>query len=86
MSIIGDVLGRRITFEELSPEEFRSETEGSWPRPVVDMLLDAWAATTGRPAFTTSAVSDILGSAPRSFRQWVTDHATAFVEGPTPSS
>jgi uncharacterized protein YbjT (DUF2867 family) len=33
VSIIGDVLGRRVKFEELSPDEFRSETEGSWPRP-----------------------------------------------------
>ena len=47
VSIIGDVLGRRIRFEELSPDEFRSETEGSWPRPVVDMLLAAWGATIG---------------------------------------
>jgi len=84
VSIIGDVLGRRIRFEELSPEEFRSETEGSWPRPVVDMLLAAWGATMGRPAFISSTVSDILGSAPRSFRQWVADHASAFTEGPTP--
>ncbi len=80
--IIGDVLGRRITFEELSPDEFRSQTEGSWPRPAVDMLLAAWGATTGKPAIVTSTVSGILGSAPRSFRQWVTDHATAFMEGP----
>jgi uncharacterized protein YbjT (DUF2867 family) len=86
VGIIGDVLGRRITFEELSPEEFRSETEGSWPRPAVDMLLAAWGATIGRPAFITAAVSDILGSAPRSFRQWVADHATAFTEDPAPSS
>jgi len=86
VSIIGDVLGRRIKFEELSPDEFRSETEGSWPRPAVDMLLAAWGATIGRPAFITSAVFDVLGSAPRSFRQWVADHATAFMEGPTPSS
>jgi uncharacterized protein YbjT (DUF2867 family) len=85
VSIIGDVLGRRIKFEELSPDEFRSETEGSWPRPVVDMLLAAWGATIGRPAFITSTVSDILGSAPRSFRQWVADNATAFTEGPAPS-
>jgi uncharacterized protein YbjT (DUF2867 family) len=81
VSIIGDVLGRRITFEELSPDEFRRETEGSWPRPVVDILLAAWGATIGRPAFITSAVVDILGSA-RSFRQWVADHAGAFLEGP----
>jgi uncharacterized protein YbjT (DUF2867 family) len=81
--IIGDVVGRQITFEELSPDEFRSETQGSWPRPVADMLLDAWGATMGRPAYVTSTVSDVLGSAPRSFRQWVADHATAFVEGPS---
>jgi uncharacterized protein YbjT (DUF2867 family) len=82
VSIIGDVVGRRIRFEELSPDEFRNETEGSWPRPAVDMLLAAWGATMGRPAFITSTVSDILGAAPRSFRQWVADHATEFMEGP----
>lgn len=86
VSIIGDVLGRQIRFEELSPEEFRSQTEGSWPRPAVDMLLAAWGATIGTPAFITSTVSSILGSAPRSFRQWAADHATAFTDGPTPSS
>jgi uncharacterized protein YbjT (DUF2867 family) len=86
VSIIGDVLGRRIKFEELSPDEFRRETEASWPRPVVDMLLAAWGATIGRPAFITSTVFDVLGSAPRSFRQWVADHASAFMDGPTPSS
>jgi uncharacterized protein YbjT (DUF2867 family) len=75
--IIGEVLGLRVRFEELSPDEFRSETEGSWPRPVVDMLLDAWAATTGRPAFVSSAVPDILGAS-RTFRQWAADHAAAF--------
>lgn len=84
--IIGDVLGRQIKFGELSPDQFRRETEGSWPRPVVDMLLAAWGATMGRPAFITSTVFDILGSAPRSFRQWVADHAAAFMGGPTPSS
>jgi len=78
VSIIGDVLGRRIEFEELSPDEFRCETAGSWPRPAVDMLLAAWGATIGRPAFITSTVFDILGSAPRSFRQWAADHAAAF--------
>jgi uncharacterized protein YbjT (DUF2867 family) len=86
VSIIGGVLGRRIKFAELPPDEFRSETEGSWPRPVVDMLLTAWGATIGKPAFITATVSDILGSAPRSFRQWAADHATAFMEGPAPSS
>ncbi len=80
VGIIGDVTGRRIRFEELTPDEFRSETAGTWPRPVVDMLLDAWGAAMGRPAYVTATVSDILGSA-RPFRRLVADHATAFTEG-----
>ncbi len=83
-AIIGEVLGRRITFQELSPDEFRAETEGTWPRPVVDMLLAAWGATIGQPAFVTSAVTDILGTAPRSFRLSVADNAAAFGDDPAP--
>jgi hypothetical protein len=49
--------------------------------PGNDVLLAAWGATMGRPAFLTSAVFDILGSAPRSFRQRVTDHGSAFEVG-----
>jgi uncharacterized protein YbjT (DUF2867 family) len=70
VSLIGAVLGRKIRFEELSPDEFRRETAGVWPGPVVDMLLAAWGATIGRPAFVTSTVSDVLGSPPRTFRQY----------------
>jgi uncharacterized protein YbjT (DUF2867 family) len=78
VGIIGAVLGRRIQFHDLSPEEFRSETAGRWPAPVVDMLLAAWGATIGRPAFVTSNVGDVTGSPARTFRQWATDHAAAF--------
>ena len=83
VSIIGDVLGRRIEFEELSPDEFRRESEASWPRPALDMLLNAWRATMGTPAYVTSTVSDILGTPPRTFREWVADHAAAFTDAPT---
>ncbi len=78
--LIGAAIGRRIQFEELSPEEFRHETADTWPRPVVDMLLAAWAATIGLPAFVTSTVSDIVGSPPRTFRQWAIDHSAAFLK------
>ncbi len=82
VNIIGAVIGRPIRFEELSPDDFRRETAGSWPRPAVDMLLAAWGATIGRPAFVTSTVFDVCGSPPRTFRQWVADHAASFLEGP----
>jgi hypothetical protein len=51
---------------------------------VVDMLLAAWAATMGQPALVTSAVSDILGRAARTFRQSVADNAAAFLADPIP--
>jgi uncharacterized protein YbjT (DUF2867 family) len=77
--IIGTAIGRDIAFEELSPDEFRRETAGTWPRPVVDMLLAAWDATMGRPAYVTSSIFDILGAPARTFHQWATDHASAFM-------
>jgi uncharacterized protein YbjT (DUF2867 family) len=80
VSIIGDVLGRAITFEELSPDEFRRQAPES-ARPAVDMLLAAWNATMGRPAYVTSTVSDILKKPPRTFLEWAADHAAAFTEG-----
>jgi len=78
VTIIGESLGRPIRFHELSPDEFRRETEGTWPRPIADMLLAAWGATMGHRAFVTSSVADLTGAPPRTFRQWVVDHVDAF--------
>ncbi len=77
--IIGDATGRPIRFEELTPEDFRRQMAGRWPDLIVDMLLAAWGAAIGRPALVTSTVFDLVGSPPRSFRQWVVDHAAAFL-------
>jgi uncharacterized protein YbjT (DUF2867 family) len=75
---IGDAIGRPLRFEELTPDEFRRETAATWPPAIADMLLGAWQASLGRPAFVTSAVQDILGSPPRTFYTWVADNAVAF--------
>jgi hypothetical protein len=75
---IADVLGRRLRFDELTPDEFR-RAMGSYMSPVVaTMLLNAWSAGVGRDAFMTSLVADITGRPARTFRQWVVDHADAF--------
>jgi uncharacterized protein YbjT (DUF2867 family) len=78
---IGDALGRTLRFDELSPDEFRRETAGTWPGGVAEMLLAAWGATLGRPAFVTSAIEEILRSPPRTFSQWAADNAQAFADG-----
>ncbi|MET7638962.1 NAD(P)H-binding protein [Streptomyces sp. NPDC005438] len=79
---IADALGRRIAFEEVTPDEFRRQWEGTVPGSAVDMLLAAWSAAVGQPAYVTTTVADILGTAPRTFREWAVDHAIAFTAGP----
>jgi uncharacterized protein YbjT (DUF2867 family) len=78
VSAIGDAIGRPLQFEELSPDEFRRETAATWPPAATAMLLDAWRATLGQPAFVTSSIREIIGSAPRPFGQWAADNASAF--------
>ncbi|MEV5986330.1 NAD(P)H-binding protein [Streptomyces sp. NPDC052051] len=85
VSLIGDALGQRIPFEEMTPDEFRNLSKGTAPGPVIDMLLDAWSAAAGQPAYITTTVADLLGTAPRTFHQWATDHATAFTQSPQDS-
>jgi uncharacterized protein YbjT (DUF2867 family) len=76
--VIGDAIGRPLRLEELSPGEFRRQAAGTWPPGVAEMLLGAWQAALGRPAFVTTAVQEITGSPARTFYQWAADHASAF--------
>jgi uncharacterized protein YbjT (DUF2867 family) len=78
ISTIGAVIGRSLRIEEISPNEARRELLAIIPAPGVNMLLDAWAAALGQPAFVTSTVAEITGAPARTFRDWATDHAVAF--------
>ena len=73
---IGEVIGRPLRFEELSPEEARRELP--FPAPALNMLLNAWSAALGQPALVTSTVAEITGRPARTFRDWVADHAEEF--------
>jgi uncharacterized protein YbjT (DUF2867 family) len=77
---IGHAVGRALRYEELSPEEFRRQTAGTWPSGVADMLLSAWGAALGRPAYVTSAVEEILGLPARTFSAWAAAHTAHFAE------
>ena len=78
ISTIGGVIGRSLRIEEISPDEARRELLTLMPAFVVNMLLDAWAAAIGQPAFVTSTVAEITGAPARTFRDWATDHAAEF--------
>jgi uncharacterized protein YbjT (DUF2867 family) len=79
MSIIGDAIGRPLRLEEIGTGEARRELLAFFPSPhIVNMLIDAWTAAMGQPAFTTNAVAEITCSPARTFRAWATDHAAQF--------
>ncbi|HEX5412564.1 MAG TPA: NAD(P)H-binding protein [Terriglobia bacterium] len=78
LSTIGRVIGKPLHIEEMSAEDARREWLAIWPPSVINMLLDAWAAAIGQPAFLSPTFEQITGSPPRSFLAWATDHAAEF--------
>ena len=76
VSTIGEVIGRSLRYEEISPEEALRELP--FPAPAVRLLLDAWAAALGQPAYVTSTVAEVTGRPAQRFRDWVTDHVEEF--------
>ena len=79
LAIIGRVLGRYIEVEEITPERAGKELLSTFPAAIIDMLLAAWAAAEGKPAFVSQTFYDVMGIPPRSFSDWVFDHAQEFV-------
>lgn len=76
LSILGEALGRELTFHEITPDEALQEL--GFPPPAMRMLLNAWAAAVGLPAYVTNTVEDVTGRPARTFRQWAAHNASAF--------
>jgi uncharacterized protein YbjT (DUF2867 family) len=79
---IGEAIGRRLVFHELTPDEFRAENADRFPAPVANMLLAAWGAAVGVPAYVTDAVARVTGAPARSFAEWARANAAAYGGGP----
>jgi uncharacterized protein YbjT (DUF2867 family) len=78
ISIIGRAIACPLRIEEMSPDQARRELLPIMPTPVINMLLDAWGAAAGQPAFVTTTVAEITGTPARTFFEWATDHASEF--------
>ncbi|HTB07517.1 MAG TPA: NAD(P)H-binding protein [Bacteroidia bacterium] len=75
ISIIGNVIGRSLQIEEMAADEAKQVWQNS---PGGNMLLNAWAAALGQPAFVTTTVEEVTGKSARTFLDWATDHAKEF--------
>ena len=78
ISTIGRAIGRTLFIQEIPPDEAQSELSATMPAFIVKMLLDAWSAGVGLPAFVTSTVAEITGTPARTFFDWANDHAADF--------
>ena len=75
---IGRAIGQAVRFEEISPEAALQELSPPFPPPVLKMLLAAWGAAAGHPAYLTSNVEAITGTPARTYFEWAVDHAADF--------
>ncbi len=78
VATIGRAIGRTLRIEELSPDDAMRELTPLGPPFIVKMLLDAWAAGLGQPAYVTSTVAEITGAPARRFAEWAADHVSDF--------
>ncbi|MGW7481303.1 NAD(P)H-binding protein [Nonomuraea muscovyensis] len=80
--VIGEVIGRPVRWIETSPATARREMlDRGWPDAAVDGVLQAQAALVTEPGPVTSTVEKVTGAAARTFREWVHDHSSAFLQG-----
>lgn len=76
LNTIARAIGRRFEIQELSRDE--ALRDAFVPEPFGTMLLNAWAAGAGQPAFVTSTVEAITGKPARTFFEWAQDHTAEF--------
>jgi uncharacterized protein YbjT (DUF2867 family) len=79
VQIIGEAIGRPLSFMELSPQAAREKMLATMPAGAADMLLTAYGAAVDRPAYVTSTIAEVTGVPARTFPQWAVDHAEDFL-------
>ncbi len=78
VAVIGAALGRRLRFVEVPPELARERMLRRLPAPIVDGLLDIFAAATTRPAEVLPTVEEVTGRPARTYAEWAADHRKDF--------
>jgi uncharacterized protein YbjT (DUF2867 family) len=78
LQTIADTIGRPLRYEDLSADEARRVLASTFPVPALEMLLNAWTAALGQPAYVTTAVAELLNRPPHTFRAWAEHNVSAF--------
>jgi uncharacterized protein YbjT (DUF2867 family) len=77
--LIGEVIGRELSFQEISPQQVRQTMIAQGlPEEIPARLLGSLALYAKRPGPSSDAVPQVLGRPALTFAQWAAGHATAF--------
>jgi uncharacterized protein YbjT (DUF2867 family) len=82
LAAIGAAIGKRLRYQETSPEAFQQQMSQYMPAPIIKMLLDYWSDTVTEPDVVSPCVEAIAGQPARTLTQWAQDHAADFAARP----
>jgi uncharacterized protein YbjT (DUF2867 family) len=77
--LIGEAIGKELSFEELPPEQLRQAMLAQGlPEDVPDRLLGSLADYAKQPGPSSDTVEQVLGRPALTFAEWAAEHADAF--------
>ncbi len=83
VSTIGEVIGRPLRYEAISPSEAAERIIAlGLPPSFADAMMARYARELDNPYPVTDGVENTLGRPARSYAEWVVDHSSAFQSSP----
>jgi len=77
--LIGEAIGREVSWEEISPQQVRQAMLAQGlPEDVPDSLLGYWSGLVQQPGPSSDTVEQVLGRPALTFAEWAVEHAAAF--------
>jgi hypothetical protein len=79
VTIIGDVIGRPLRFQEIPPEVAKQGMiQAGFPEALADGFLSMQAESYGQSGLVSNTVEQVLGRPALTFAEWAAEHAAAF--------
>lgn len=78
LKTISDAIGQDLTFQKISPEQFKKSMSQFMSDDIIKMLLDYWSDTVKKPDVVRSTIEQITGQPARTLAQWAADHVSDF--------
>ncbi|MEU0096144.1 NAD(P)H-binding protein [Kribbella sp. NPDC006257] len=75
---LSTAIGRPITVNQVTPDEWKKEMADYIPALYADALLDWWKSNDGKPVQLTNTVEELTGHPARPFATWAQDHLNDF--------